>query len=111
MDKTSMSFDEVQKYLDNLPGSVDDKQRRRIAKALGHDLPKPPVKPLEEQLSAVEIIRGHVPKKAKPGTAGRDYVAIPNLELEDGTSVRGTWIRKDIAKDVGQALIKAVSGE
>jgi hypothetical protein len=109
MDKTSMTLEQVQVYLDSLPSDVDDRQRRRIAKTLGHELPKPPVKAISEQLSAVQIVRGHVPKRAKPGTPGRDYVAIPTLELEDGTTVRGAWIRLDIASDVGQCLIDTAS--
>lgn len=78
------------------------KERSKIAKEFGVELPLPEV---SEQLSAAYVKSNHVPEGAKEGTIGKDYAIIPSLKLADGSTTRALWVRLDIARAVGERLV------
>jgi hypothetical protein len=91
------TIEQFNAYAENLPESVD---RRRLAKALGLELPKAPVviPPVGTQLAEMKLIT-HTPKTSEEDTAGveRTYVEIPAIKLEGG-GTRKVWVRAEVAR-------------
>ena len=99
----TMTLEQFEIFAKTLPEGAN---RRKLAKALGLELPPDPVAPLADQLGEVEVIK-HTPKAAKGQTATeRTYVSVPNLKLSDTESARGFWVRADVARQVANRILE-----
>lgn len=78
-------------------------EKRKIAKGFGVTVSPPEV---GEQLTEASVRLNHVPRNAEEGTEGRDYAIIPALHLGDGTATRPLWCRLEVAREVGEALVR-----
>jgi len=89
------TIEEFNAYAETLDESVD---RRKLAKALGLELPKEPPPPVAEQLASAGLVT-HTPKtKGDESAVERTYVEIPALKLEGETGTRKVWVRVEVAR-------------
>lgn len=91
------TIEEFNAYAESLPESVD---RRRLAKALGLELPKAPVviPPVDKQLDAMKLVT-HTPKTSEEGGGvERTYVEIPAVKLDESGGTRKVWVRAEVAR-------------
>ncbi len=99
----NMTLEQFEIFAQTLPEGAN---RRKLAKALGLELPPDPVAPIADQLSEVEVVK-HTPKAAKGQTATeRTYVSVPNLKLSETESARGFWVRTDVARQVAARILE-----
>lgn len=89
------TIEEFNTYAATLPEDVD---RRKLAKAMGLELPKDPIPPVAEQLTKAGLVT-HTPKaKSDEAAVERTYVEIPALQLEGDTGTRKIWVRAEVAR-------------
>lgn len=97
----AMSLEEFEAFFTTLPEGTD---KRRLARALGLDLPVE-VKPVAEQLAKVEVIK-HTPKVKNKTPVEQTYITVPALQLGDAGSTRGFWLRADTARSVANRILE-----
>jgi len=107
-----ITLEQLKEYLNSFPGEMNDAQRRRIAKQLGHELPEAPPAELPVQLQEVKVVRGYVGKKTKknPNPKPKDYVTVPSLKLQ-GDGAKGFWVRTSVARAVANRILAVCDAE
>jgi hypothetical protein len=92
------TIEEFNAYAESLSESVD---RRRLAKAMGFELPKAPVviPSVGTQLAEMKLVT-HTPKTSEEGAESveRTYVEIPAIKLDEGSGTRKVWVRAEVAR-------------
>ena len=98
----NMTLEQFDEFAKNLPESAD---RRRVAKALGLELPVK-VLPLTEQLAEVAVVN-HTPKvtKRNPTPQETTYVSVPSLKLGQNSGTKGFWVKTSVARDVAERIL------
>ena len=111
-EKKELSLEQVEAFLDSFPGEMSDAIRRKVAKNLGHELPKPPLPELSEQLQEVKLEKGYIGKKTKrnPNPQPKDYITVPSLKFEDD-GVKGFWLRTKYARAVANRILEVCDAE
>ena len=98
-----ISLEQFEEITKGLPEDVD---RKKVAKALGLELPTEPPPPLDQQLAQAAIVT-HTPKitKRNPEPQENTYVSIPSLKLDTASGTRGFWVNTRVARQVAERML------
>lgn len=93
---SKITIDEFNAFAISLPENVN---KRKLAMALGLELPRDPIPTLDKQLEDMKVIK-HSPKTdGDKQSVERMYIEIPALKLDGTTGTRKVWIRAEIARE------------
>lgn len=97
-----MTIEQFEKFAATLPDNID---RKRVAKAMGIELPVE-VQPLDEQLKSVGLVK-HTPKVTKRNATPHEtlYVEVPSLKLDQASGTRGFWVNARVARQIAQRIL------
>jgi len=97
-----MTLEQFEEFAKTLPEDVD---RRKVAKAMGLELPVV-IPELSEQLAEAGLVT-HTPKETKrnPNPQETLYVAVPSLKLDPNNGTRGFWVKASVARRVAERIL------
>lgn len=100
----AMTFEQFEELAKTLPEGTD---HRRVARALGVELPPEPVAPLDEQLADTSLVK-HTPKATKRNPSPEEvaYVSVPSLKLDESSGTRGFWVNTRVARQIANKILE-----